>query len=244
VRWPVEPASDERFGDVSPRPRWDLVPADFKIALDRAVDLAEETGFDAPLDRWRRHREEIRTAIMNEGLDPTDSYFVRSFEEDDVLDAATLLIPFVGFLPFDDSRVRATIESVDNRLTSEAGLVYRYDGHDGLPGGEGTFLLCSFWLLDALALTGRVEEAEARLEQLIRYVNPVGLLAEEIAESTGQQLGNFPQAFSHIGLINSALHVSRAKGMDVPGTELLGIEIGTGATVDAARDPDNDHSDS
>lgn len=214
------------------------------VALDRAVDLAAETGFDAPLDRWRRHREEIRTAIMDGGLDPTDSYFVRSFEEDDVLDAATLLIPFVGFLPFDDSRVRATIELVDDRLTSEAGLVYRYDGHDGLPGGEGTFLLCSFWLVDALALTGRVKEAEARLERLIRYVNPVGLLAEEVAESTGQQLGNFPQAFSHIGLINSALHVSRAKGMAVPGTELLGIEIGTGATVDAACDPDNEHSDS
>ncbi|WP_253739102.1 glycoside hydrolase family 15 protein [Halohasta salina] len=214
------------------------------VALDRAIDLAEEQAFDAPLDRWRRHREKIRTAILNDGLDPTGSYFVRSFEEEDVLDAATLLIPFVGFLPFDDSRVRATIEAVDDRLTSETGLVYRYDGYDGLPGGEGTFLLCSFWLVDALALVGRVREAEARLERLIDYVNPVGLLAEEVAESTGRQLGNFPQAFSHIGLINSALHVSRAKGMAVPGTELIGIELGTGATVEAVRDSDNDHSDS
>jgi len=151
------------------------------------------------------------------------------------------MIPFVGFLPFDDPRVRATIEAVDDRLTSETGLVYRYDGPDGLPGGEGTFLLCSFWLVDALALTGRVEAAETRLEELIGYVNPVGLLAEEVAESTGQQLGNFPQAFSHIGLINSALHVSRAKGMAVPGTELIGIELGTGATVEAVRD--HNHSD-
>ena len=211
------------------------------VALDRAVDLAEQQGFSAPLDRWRRHREEIRTEILDEGLDPTGSYFVRSFEEDDVLDAATLMIPFVGFLPFDDPRVRATIEAVDDRLTSETGLVYRYDGPDGLPGGEGTFLLCSFWLVDALALTGRVEAAETRLEELIGYVNPVGLLAEEVAESTGQQLGNFPQAFSHIGLINSALHVSRAKGMAVPGTELIGIELGTGATVEAVRD--HNHSD-
>ncbi len=211
------------------------------VALDRAIDLAEEMERAAPLDRWRRHRKEIRTTILENGLDPSGSYFVRSFEEDDVLDAATLLAPFVGFLPFDDPRVRATIEAIDDRLTSEGGLVYRYDGHDGLPGGEGTFLLCSFWLVDALALTGRVEEAEARLETLIEYVNPVGLLAEEVDESTGDQLGNFPQAFSHIGLINSALHVSRAKGLAVPGTELIGIELGSGATVEAVEN--HDHSD-
>jgi len=206
------------------------------VALDRAIDLAVEKEFDAPLDRWRRQRDAIRTAILDEGLDPTGSYFVRSFEEADVLDAATLLAPFVGFLPFDEPRVRATIEAVDDRLTSEGGLVYRYDGHDGLPGGEGTFLLCSFWLVDALALTGQIEEAEQRLEGLIEYVNPVGLLAEEVDESTGHQLGNFPQAFSHIGLINSALHVSRAKGMAVPGTELIGIELGSGSTVEAVGD--------
>jgi len=139
--------------------------------------------------------------------------------------------PLSGFLPFDDPRVAATIDAVDDRLATDEGLVYRYDGIDGLPGGEGTFLLCSFWLVDALALTGRVETAEQRLERLIGYVSPVGLLAEEVDGDTGIQLGNYPQAFSHIGLLNSALYVSRAKGMAVPGPELMGIELGDGWTV-------------
>jgi GH15 family glucan-1,4-alpha-glucosidase len=196
------------------------------VALNYGIALAETTGFEAPLDRWRHHRSQLRAEILNRGLDPDGEYFVRSFEEDDVLDAATLLVPFVGFLPFDDRRVRATIEEIDDRLATEEGLVYRYDGVDGLAGGEGTFLLCSFWLVDALAMTGRVEEAEQRLERLIGYVSPVGLLAEEVDSETGMQLGNYPQAFSHIGLLNSALYLSRAKGMAVPGPELLGIELG------------------
>lgn len=206
------------------------------VALDRGIALADETGFDAPVDRWRGHRAKIRAEILDRGLDPTETYFVRSFEEEDVLDAAVLLAPFVGFLPFDDPRVRATIDAIDDRLTSAEGLVSRYDGIDGLPGDEGTFLLCSFWLVDALALTGRVDEAETRLEQLIEYVSPVGLLAEEVDAESGTQLGNFPQAFSHIGLLNSALYLSRAKGMSVPGPELIGIELGEGSTVDRIRE--------
>ena len=201
------------------------------VAIDRGLALAAETGFEAPVDRWRDHRSQLRAAILDEGLDPNSEYFVRSFEEDNVLDAAMLLAPFVGFLPFDDPRVEATIEAIDDRLATDEGLVYRYDGIDGLPGGEGTFLLCSFWLVDALALTGRVEAAERRLERLIEYVSPVGLLAEEVDGRTGNQLGNYPQAFSHIGLCNSALYVSRAKGMAVPGPELIGIELGEGWTV-------------
>jgi len=201
------------------------------VAIDRGLALAAETGFEAPIDRWRDHRSQLRRAVLEHGLDPDGEYFVRSFEEDDVLDAATLLAPFVGFLPFDDPRVAATIDAVDDRLATDEGLVYRYDGIDGLPGGEGTFLLCSFWLVDALALTGRVETAEQRLERLIGYVSPVGLLAEEVDGDTGIQLGNYPQAFSHIGLLNSALYVSRAKGMAVPGPELMGIELGDGWTV-------------
>ncbi|MFO7832664.1 MAG: glycoside hydrolase family 15 protein [Halohasta sp.] len=200
-------------------------------AIDRGLALAAETGFEAPVDRWRDHRSQLRAAILDEGLDTTGAYFVRSFEEDDVLDAAMLLAPFVGFLPFGDPRVEATIEAIDDRLATDEGLVYRYDGIDGLPGGEGTFLLCSFWLVDALALTGRVELAEQRLEGLIAYVSPVGLLAEEVDGQMGSQLGNYPQAFSHIGLLNSALYVSRAKGMTVPGPELIGIELGEGWTV-------------
>jgi len=201
------------------------------VAVDRGLALAAETGFEAPVDRWRDHRSRLRAAILDDGLDPDGEYFVRSFEEADVLDAAMLLAPFVGFLPFDDPRIEATIEAIDDRLATDEGLVYRYDGIDGLPGGEGTFLLCSFWLVDALALTGRVEMAERRLERLIEYVSPVGLLAEEVDGQTGSQLGNYPQAFSHIGLCNSALYVSRAKGMAVPGPELIGIELGEGWTV-------------
>ena len=201
------------------------------VAIDRGLALAAETGFEAPVERWRDHRSQLRAAILDEGLDPSGEYFVRSFEEDDVLDAAMLLVAFVGFLPFDDPRVTSTIRAVDDRLATDEGLVYRYDGIDGLPGGEGTFLLCSFWLVDALALTGRVEEAERRLERLIEYVSPVGLLAEEVDGATGSHLGNYPQAFSHIGLLNSALYVSRAKGMAAPGPELIGIELGEGWTV-------------
>jgi GH15 family glucan-1,4-alpha-glucosidase len=202
------------------------------VALDRGLALAAETGYEAPTHRWQHHRSQLRSEILDRGLHPDGDYFVRSFEEDDILDAATLLAPFVGFLPFDDPRVESTIQAVEDRLTTPDGLVYRYDGVDGLPGGEGTFLLCSFWLVDALAMTGRVEQAEQRLETLIEYVSPVGLLAEEVDSDTGDQLGNFPQAFSHIGLLNSALYVSRAKGMDVPGPELMGIELGEGAIVD------------
>lgn len=202
------------------------------VALDRGIALADETGYEAPVDRWQHHRSQLRSEILDRGLDPDGDYFVRSFEEDDILDAATLLVPFVGFLPFDDPRVESTIRTIEDRLTTEAGLVYRYDGIDGLPGGEGTFLLCSFWLVDALAMTGRIELAEQRLEALIEYVSPVGLLAEEVDSDSGAQLGNFPQAFSHIGLLNSALYVSRAKGMAVPGPELMGIELGSGSIVD------------
>jgi len=204
------------------------------VALDRGLALSAEFGFEAPTDRWRGHRSRLRTAILDEGLDPSGEYFVRSFEEDDVLDAATVLAPFVGFLPFDDPRVEATIAAIDDRLATDEGLVYRYDGIDGLPGGEGTFLLCSFWLIDALALTGRVGAAERRLERLTEYVSPVGLLAEEIDGQTGSHLGNYPQAFSHIGLLNSALYVSRARGMAPPGPELIGLELGSGWTLQDA----------
>jgi GH15 family glucan-1,4-alpha-glucosidase len=202
------------------------------VALDRGIALAAQTGYEAPVDRWRHHRSQLRSDILDHGLDPDGDYFVRSFEEDDVLDAATLLIPFVGFLPFDDPRVESTVQVIEQRLTTSDGLVSRYDGIDGLPGDEGRFLLCSFWLVDALAMTGHVEKAEQRLEDLIEYVSPLGLLAEEVDGETGLQLGNYPQAFSHIGLINSALYVSRAKGMDVPGPELMGIELGEGSIVD------------
>jgi GH15 family glucan-1,4-alpha-glucosidase len=121
------------------------------------------------------------------------------------------MMPIVGFLPGDDPRMRATIDAIDERLTDERGLVYRYRAHDGLEGEEGTFLLCTFWLAQALALAGEVDRATATFERAIAYANDVGLLAEEVDPGTGELLGNFPQAFSHIGLVNAAWAISRAQ---------------------------------
>jgi GH15 family glucan-1,4-alpha-glucosidase len=134
------------------------------------------------------------------------------------LDASTLLMANVGFLPADDPRMLATINAVDERLTDDRGLVYRYrtdDGIDGLEGDEGTFLLCTFWLAQALALAGQLERARDVFERAISFVNDVGLLAEEVDGETGELLGNFPQAFSHIGLINAAWAISEAERLSL-----------------------------
>ena len=114
------------------------------------------------------------------------------------------MMPIVGFIPADDPRMLATINATAESLTDDRGLVYRYRAHDGLPGEEGTFLLCTFWLAHALALAGEIDRASATFETAIAYVNDVGLLSEEVDEETGELLGNFPQAFSHIGLVNAA----------------------------------------
>ena len=130
------------------------------------------------------------------------------------LDASNLMMPIVGFLPADDPRMLATIDAIAERLTDERGLVYRYrteDGVDGLAGEEGTFLLCTFWLAQALALSGQVERAKAVFERAVAFVNDVGLLAEEVDPQTGELLGNFPQAFSHIGLVNAAWAIAEAQ---------------------------------
>ena len=124
------------------------------------------------------------------------------------------MMPIVGFLPADDPRMLATIDAIEERLTDERGLVYRYrteDGVDGLAGEEGTFLLCTFWLAQALALAGQVDRATAVFERAVAFVNDVGLLAEEVDPETGELLGNFPQAFSHIGLVNAAWAISQAR---------------------------------
>ena len=136
------------------------------------------------------------------------------------------MIPVVGFLPFDDERVQGTIETIESRLVEDDVLVERYDGEDGLPGSEGAFLLCSCWLIDALALSGRVEEARARLEALTGYLNSLGLLSEEIDTETREYLGNYPQAFSHLGLINSVLYVGFADGRDLPDPPPMGARLG------------------
>jgi GH15 family glucan-1,4-alpha-glucosidase len=130
------------------------------------------------------------------------------------------MMPIVGFLPAGDPRMRATIDAIAERLTDDRGLVYRYLAHDGLEGEEGTFLICTFWLAEAQALAGEIDRARETFERAISYANDVGLLAEEVDATTGELLGNFPQAFSHIGLINAAWAIhqaTEAKGMSEGG---------------------------
>jgi GH15 family glucan-1,4-alpha-glucosidase len=183
------------------------------VALDRAIRLAPLLGTDGREHAWKQAKDEIREAVLTQGWSDAAGAFTQSFGSD-ALDASNLMLPIVGFLPADDPRMLATIDAIDERLTDERGLVYRYraeDGVDGLAGNEGTFLLCTFWLAQALALAGRVERARAVFERAIAYVNDVGLLAEEVDPDTGQLLGNFPQAFSHIGLVNAAWAISEAE---------------------------------
>jgi GH15 family glucan-1,4-alpha-glucosidase len=193
-------------------------------ALDRGLAIADEENFEAPVDRWRETRETIKRAVFDHGFNDDLNIFVQSFDETETLDATGLLIPIVGFLPFDDPRVHGTIDAIDERLATDDSLVHRYDGDDGLPGDEGAFVLCSFWLINALALSGRVEEARERFARMLEYVSPLGLLAEEIDPDTSAQLGNFPQAFSHIGLINAALYLGKAEGQEHPELKQMGIE--------------------
>lgn len=197
------------------------------VALDRGIRMAEEKGFEAPLDHWSSVRSEIRNVVLERGFNESLNSFVRSFEAHDLLDAAALRIPLVGFLPFDDQRIQGTIAAIRERLTTDDGLVYRYEGDDGLPGGEGAFVLCSFWLVDCLALSGDVREAERLFESILEYASPLGLFSEEVVPETGEILGNYPQAFSHLGLINSALYIQAAKengdpiGADHRGPDVL-----------------------
>jgi len=195
-------------------------------ALDRGIDMAETREFDAPLCEWRETRTEIREVVLERGFDEEigeHGSFTRTLDGDE-LDATGLLLPIVGFLPFDDRRVSGTIDATLTHLTGEDGLVYRYNGEDGLEGEEGAFVLCSFWLVDALTLSGRIEEARELFETLLSYASPLGLLAEEVDPDTGAHLGNFPQAFSHIGLINSALYLGRALGREGVGPDPMGFD--------------------
>jgi GH15 family glucan-1,4-alpha-glucosidase len=186
------------------------------VGLDRGIKIVENTSLSGPTSRWRRERDRLKESVLRKGYNESLRSFVRSFEEDDLLDATGLLIPITGFLPFDDERVQGTIDATLERLVSADGLVERYEGRDGLPGGEGAFLLCSFWLVDALALSGRTDEAVEIFENVIGYANPLGLFSEEVDPSTGAHLGNTPQAFSHIGLINSALYLESVLGEETP----------------------------
>jgi GH15 family glucan-1,4-alpha-glucosidase len=183
------------------------------VALDRAIRLAAVLGAGERVEAWRTVQHEIRTAVLEDGWNEEVGAFVQSFGSRD-LDASNLMMPIVGFLPADDPRMLATIEAIERDLTDDRGLVYRYraeGGVDGLAGGEGTFLLCTFWLAEALALAGLSERAREVFEKAIAHCNDVNLLAEEVDEQSGELLGNFPQAFSHIGLINAAWAIARAE---------------------------------
>ncbi len=178
------------------------------VAIDRLIRLSRALQRPFDVERWLGLRDEIRRRVETEGVDPVSGAFVQSLGSTS-LDASALLLPLVHFLPADDPRVHATIDRIAKELSVD-GFVYRYlDGADGLPGGEATFLICSFWLVDNLALTGQFERARELFERLCGCANDVGLLAEEVDPRTGELLGNFPQAFSHIGLINSAIQRAR-----------------------------------
>jgi GH15 family glucan-1,4-alpha-glucosidase len=182
------------------------------VALDRAVMLADVIGAsEERIARWTAHRDQIRAAVLEQGWSEAAGAYTQAFGRDD-LDASVLMMPIVGFLPATDARMRATIEAIADRLTDEHGFVYRYLNEDGLPGGEGTFGICTFWLAECLALAGEVDRARVLFERIAGCANDVGLLAEEVDPVTGELLGNFPQAFTHIGLIHSALAIATADG--------------------------------
>jgi GH15 family glucan-1,4-alpha-glucosidase len=187
------------------------------VALDRAVKLAPALGaHGAKATTWAAERDRIRDAILERGWSDRARAYAQSFDADE-LDGAALLMPIYGFLPATDARMRSTIDAIARDLTVD-GLVLRYLADegvnaDGLTGEEGTFVICSFWLVSCLAKAGEIERAEALFAQLAGYANDLGLLGEEIDTANGEQLGNFPQAYSHIGLITAAYEIDKAKGL-------------------------------
>jgi GH15 family glucan-1,4-alpha-glucosidase len=182
------------------------------VVFDRAVRLAERFELEAPLDRWKKTRDEIHQEVCEQGYDRARRTFTQYYGSKE-LDASVLNIPLLGFLPATDERVTGTIDAISSELGRD-GFVSRYstaDTDDGLPGDEGQFLACSFWLVSALALNGRVDEARALFERLLGLTNDLGLLAEEYDVERQRQVGNFPQAFSHLTLIGAATAVSAAE---------------------------------
>jgi GH15 family glucan-1,4-alpha-glucosidase len=181
------------------------------VAFDRAVKMVETFGLPGPVEHWRELRDRIHEEVCERGVSPQRGCFVQSYGSES-LDASLLLIPIVGFLPAGDSRVKKTVAAIQHELTVD-GLVQRYRTHeslDGLPAGEGVFLACSFWLADNLCLQGRLSEARALFDRLAGLANDVGLLAEEYDPVDRRFLGNFPQAFSHVALVDTAMNLSAA----------------------------------
>jgi GH15 family glucan-1,4-alpha-glucosidase len=181
------------------------------VAYDRSIKSAEEFGLECPVERWRQMRDEIHRDVCQRGYDPEQNSFVQSYDSKE-LDASLLLLPAVGFLPPDDARVIGTVTAIERKLMI-GNFVRRYDTartDDGLPPGEGVFLACSFWLVDAYVMLGRLQEAQALFHRLLALQNDCGLLSEEYDPASGELLGNFPQAFSHVALVNSAFNLTRA----------------------------------
>ncbi|MDF8264060.1 glycoside hydrolase family 15 protein [Luteipulveratus flavus] len=181
-------------------------------AFDRAIRAVEQHGYEGPVDRWREVRDAVRQEILDKGFDRAKNTFTQHYDTTEV-DASLLLIPLVGFLPADDPRVRGTVAAVENDLMRD-GLLLRYrteSGVDGLSGDEHPFLACSFWLVAAYAVTGELEKARELMDRLVGLANDVGLLAEEYDPKEQRMVGNYPQAFSHLTLINAAVHLAQAE---------------------------------
>ena len=203
------------------------------VAMDRAIRGAEQFGLAAPLSRWRALRTHIHETVCREGFSEQRNSFVQYFGGD-TLDASLLLLPLVGFLPPEDPRISGTVKAIGRDLMVD-GLIRRYhtgETSDGLTGGEGVFLACSFWYVDNLVLQGQVQEAKAMFDRLLALANDVGLLAEEYDPVGHRQLGNFPQAFSHLALINSALNMDTHAGPAA--TRSQGSEPGDGGVEPTA----------
>ncbi len=184
------------------------------LAVDLGIGLIERhDGSAAVPPAWRNARDEMRRRIETEGVDPARGVFTQAFGST-ALDAAALQIPNIGFLPADDPRVVATVEAIDRELAVN-GHIYRYLGDDGLEGDEGTFVFCTLWMVNALARIGHIDRARERFEMVLARANDLGLLAEELDPYTGEQLGNFPQAFSHVGVISAALVIEAAERGEV-----------------------------
>jgi GH15 family glucan-1,4-alpha-glucosidase len=183
------------------------------VAFDRGISAIEDFDLDGPLERWQKTRDALHKEICERAYNPRLNAFVQSYGAE-TLDAATLLIPMVGFLPADDPRMVGTVAAIGQRLSHD-GLIRRYDTaatEDGLPPGEGTFLACSFWYVDNLVLQGRLDEARSRFHRLLAIANDVGLLSEQFDPNSGRMLGNFPQGLSHLALIDTAYNLFAAGG--------------------------------
>jgi len=208
------------------------------VALDRGIALAGSLQSLNEVPRWTAIRREIRDAILEQGWNPAVGAFTQSFGSD-ALDAAALMVGLMGVLPATDPRFDATIDAITAGLTDDRGLVLRYREGDGLAGREGSFLLCTFWLAEALSSAGRVAEAEQVLDRAAGYANDLGLLAEQVDSVTGEMLGNFPQAFSHLGLVLAAQALADAQpaGAQPAGARLVGAQpAGAGTTPSAVRE--------